>query len=76
MARILSDPERYQSYLLRLWKETPELPWRYQVRCVATGEEHRFSEFDQVLGFLQSVAGAVPGDQPAVAAHGPELGYA
>jgi hypothetical protein len=71
----MSDPERYQSYLLRLWKEAPDLPWRYQVRCVATGEEHRFSEFDQVLAFLQSVSGGESSGQPAVAGSGLELAY-
>ena len=56
MAGVTTDPERYQSFLLRLWKETPELPWRFQVRCVSTGKEHRFSELEQVLAFLQEAA--------------------
>lgn len=57
VARVVADPERYQSFLLRLWKETPELPWRYQVHCVSTGDEYRFSELDQVIAFLQGAAG-------------------
>lgn len=62
VARVVADPERYQSFLLRLWKETPDLPWRYQVHCVATGDEYRFSELDQVIAFLKGAAG---GPEPA-----------
>ena len=56
MARVTTDPELYQSFLLRLWKETPDLPWRFQVRCVSTGKEYRFSELEQVLEFLKNAA--------------------
>ncbi len=56
MAGLATDPERYQSFLLRLWKETPELPWRFQVRCVSTGDEYRFAELEQVLAFLRNAA--------------------
>ncbi len=56
MPGLATDPERYQSYLLRLWKETPDLPWRFQVHCVSTGDEHRFAELDQVLAFLRNAA--------------------
>lgn len=31
------DPDRYRSYLLRLWREAPGAPWRCQVQCVGTG---------------------------------------
>lgn len=56
MDKVVVDPERYQSYLLRLWKEKPDLPWRYQVRCVSTGDEYRFSELEQVQAFLRGAA--------------------
>jgi len=53
---VVADPERYQSFLLRLWRETPDLPWRYQIRCVSTGAEYRFSDLEQVQAFLRDVA--------------------
>ena len=56
MAGLATDPERYQSFLLRFWKEAPELPWRFQVRCVSTGDEYRFAELEQVIAFLRNAA--------------------
>jgi hypothetical protein len=71
-----------------LWKETPELPWRYQVRCVSTGEEYRFSELGQVLAFLEKAADkeggldqahekwpGEAGGHPASASSGLDLAY-
>lgn len=54
------DPDRYRSYLLRLWREAPEAPWRCQVQCVGTGQELRFPGLAELFEFL--VGEAAVGD--------------
>ena len=48
-----TDLTRYRSYLLRLWKETPNTPWRVHLQSVHTGEQHRFPDVEQMLVFLR-----------------------
>jgi hypothetical protein len=50
------DPDRYRSYLLRLWREGPDAPWRCQVQCVGTGQELRFAGLAELLEFLVAEA--------------------
>jgi hypothetical protein len=50
------DPERYRSYLLRLWREGSDAPWRCQVQCVGTGEELRFAGLAELFEFLGAEA--------------------
>ena len=47
-----SDPDRYRSYLLRLWREAPGAAWRCHVQCVRTGRERRFSGLAEMIEFL------------------------
>lgn len=46
------DPYRYRSYLLRLWRESPDAPWRCQVQCVGTDRELRFAGLAELFEFL------------------------
>jgi hypothetical protein len=69
VVQVKTDPDRYRSFLLRLWKEAPEMPWRYQVHCVATGEELRFAELEQVMAYLREVAGGTYRPEPDWIAH-------
>jgi hypothetical protein len=46
------DPDRYRSYLLRLWREGPDAPWRCQVQCVGTDQELRFAGLAEMFEFL------------------------
>jgi hypothetical protein len=46
------DPDRYRSYLLRLWREAPAAPWRCQVCCVGTRRERRFAGLAELFEFL------------------------
>ena len=50
------DPERYRSYMVRLWREAPGAPWRCQVQRVGTGRERRFAGVAQMLEFLAADA--------------------
>jgi hypothetical protein len=56
------DPDRYRSYLLRLWREAPGAPWRCHVQCVGTGDERRFAGMREMFEFLLADAdGAASG---------------
>jgi hypothetical protein len=56
----VTGSRRFHSYLLRLWQETPDLPWRAMLRSVATREEHLFPDLDRLLAFLQDQMCAPP----------------
>jgi hypothetical protein len=47
-----TDPDRYRSYLVRLWREAPGAPWRCQVQCVGTERERRFAGLAELFEFL------------------------
>ena len=55
-ATLSVDPDRYRSYLLRLWREAPDAPWRCQVQCVGTGREERFAGLAEMFEFLMTDA--------------------
>jgi hypothetical protein len=42
----------YQSYLLRLWRESPHKPWRILLQCIATGERFGFASPLELHEFL------------------------
>lgn len=52
-----SDPTRYRSYLLRLWREAPSMPWRCQVQCVGSGRVLRFDAETRLFEFLEAELG-------------------
>lgn len=49
---MTSHPKLYQSYLLRIWKEGPDLDWRASVQEIASGETRHFASLDGLLEFL------------------------
>lgn len=42
----------YQSYLVRLWRSSTDVPWRVTVRHVLTGEEWQFEDMERLFLFL------------------------
>jgi hypothetical protein len=58
--RLKGDPmkntwpphERYHAYLVRLWQDPPESPWRAFVRDCANDEERRFATVEELFQFL------------------------
>lgn len=52
----MGDAERYRSYLLRLWRESPGVPWRVHLHCVQTGAERRFAGLAALFAFLDAEA--------------------
>ncbi len=42
----------YQAYLVRLWQESPQGPWRALVKDARTGDEVRFATLEPLFLFL------------------------
>lgn len=42
----------YQAYLVRLWQDGPDAPWRALARDAETGDEQRFATLEQLFLFL------------------------
>ena len=55
-----TDPARYRSYLLRLWREDTGRPWRCQVQCVASGQVRRFDDQAGLFAFLVAELDDIP----------------
>ena len=49
-----TDPTRYRSYLLRLWREATGATWRCQVQCVGSGRVRRFDGQARLFEFLEA----------------------
>jgi hypothetical protein len=62
----------YQAYLVRLWQDSPDAPWRALTRDAETGDEQRFATLEQLFLFLHrrahgtrtdASAGEAPGER-------------
>ncbi len=42
----------YHSYLLRVWRDSAEQPWRASLHCSATGEKRLFADLGALFLFL------------------------
>jgi hypothetical protein len=42
----------YQAYLLRLWQEGPQEPWRVLLQQVSNGERRVFPDLEALFAFL------------------------
>lgn len=56
MALTWHQPAEYHSYLLRLWRNGPQQPWRASMQCTATGEFYHFASIERLLDFVQASA--------------------
>jgi hypothetical protein len=68
-----TDPARYRSYLLRLWREEPSTPWRCQVQCVASGQVRRF---DGLIGLFEFLDADARSENAQIGSHGDDIGSA
>jgi hypothetical protein len=48
----MSSRPDYQSYLLRLWRDSANQPWRASLQCTATGEKLAFADLPTLFTFL------------------------
>lgn len=47
-------PANYVSYLIRVWRDGEQAPWRASITHVLTGETHKFSSLALALAHLQT----------------------
>jgi|688.fasta_scaffold195722_2 hypothetical protein len=53
---IVTRVSGYHSFLLRLWQEEADTPWRASLQNVQTGAVVRFASLDALIAFLQEQA--------------------
>lgn len=46
------DSYQYQSYLIRLWQDGKDAPWRASAKDVVTGQQHLFVSPEQLFSYL------------------------
>ena len=51
--RIEHTPNTYQSYLLRLWRDTADGPWRISLQSTRDGSQHFFATPEEAWAFLR-----------------------
>ena len=49
----VEQTQQYQSFLVRMWQDSPGVPWRASTHNVLTGEERRFADMESLFLFLQ-----------------------
>lgn len=47
-----NEESTYQSYLLRLWRDSEHSPWRAALQSTATEQIYQFGDVGQMLAFL------------------------
>jgi hypothetical protein len=47
-------------YVLRVWREDADTPWRASVQSAVTGDRTYFAVLEDVCGFLHTLTGAAP----------------
>jgi hypothetical protein len=63
-----SESTDYHSYLLRIWRDGPQRPWRASMQCATTDTLHYFADMSHLIAFLK----AQTGDMDELASHEPE----
>lgn len=48
----------YHAYLVRIWRDNEQAPWRGSATHVTTGEIHKFATLPLLWRYLQSQVGA------------------
>ena len=43
----------YMTYVLRLWQDGDDAPWRASLECARTGERHSFVDLSALFAFLE-----------------------
>jgi hypothetical protein len=55
----------YRAYLVRMWQEHPQSPWRASVQNAQTGELRIFSDLEQLVAFLYAQTQNTDSDRAA-----------
>ena len=56
----MDDNQLYQVYLLRLWRNRTDAPWRVTLESGEGNAQHHFATVQELVHFLEN-----DGDQPA-----------
>lgn len=48
------QPAGYESYLVRLWQDSPHSPWRASAQSTQTAELVRFASLQALFSFLEA----------------------
>jgi hypothetical protein len=48
----MAPDANYHSYLLRLWRDSADQPWRASLQCTATEERVAFTDLRALFSFL------------------------
>jgi hypothetical protein len=51
------EPTNYHAYLLRLWRDGSQQPWRASLHCSTTDVLHHFADVSHLIAFLQDQMG-------------------
>ncbi|HFQ92721.1 MAG TPA: hypothetical protein ENK32_01830 [Anaerolineae bacterium] len=54
---MVPGEEKYQAYLLRLWREDTAVPWRATLENPHTGEQRSFANLEHLFAWLQKKTG-------------------
>jgi hypothetical protein len=52
MSKKQADTYQYRSYLIRLWQDGENAPWRASAKDVVTGQQHLFVSPEQLFSYL------------------------
>ena len=50
----------YLAYVLRLWRDGQDTPWRVALQCARTGEQYRFADLAALFVFLEDETQNLP----------------
>lgn len=53
-AKNIRKPGEYQAYLIRLWRDSDQEPWRAMAKQVSTGREIHFDSPEKLFLFLHA----------------------
>ena len=45
---------QYRAFLLRIWQETPQMPWRASLQCTISGQKRGFRDLESLFAFLET----------------------
>jgi hypothetical protein len=63
--RVLELTGGYRAYLVRMWQEHPQAPWRASAQNARTGEKQVFADLAQLVAFLYAQAQPETGFPPS-----------
>jgi hypothetical protein len=63
-------PVTYTAYLVRLWQENEEIPWRASAQSARTGEKLFFADLESLFIFLRAQTRLGPAIDSAVSGCG------